>query len=72
MIKKIRVGRRSFIKLLSALGLATASKSIPAQTPTPSPSPSPSPTPAPRITKEMMHTAEKLIAFLVMGGLIGA
>ena len=61
MIKKIRVGRRSFIKLLSALGLATASKSIPAQTPTPSPSPSPSPTPAPRITKEMMHEAEKLI-----------
>jgi Asp-tRNA(Asn)/Glu-tRNA(Gln) amidotransferase A subunit family amidase len=59
--KRIRVGRRSFIKLLSALGVATASKTIPAQTPTPSPSPSPSPTPAPRITKEMMHEAEKLI-----------
>ncbi len=29
--------------------------------PTPTPSPSPSPTPAPRITKEMMHQAEKLI-----------
>jgi Asp-tRNA(Asn)/Glu-tRNA(Gln) amidotransferase A subunit family amidase len=60
-IKKIRVGRRSFIKLLSALGIATASKSVPAQTATPSPAPSPSPTPAPRITKEMMHEAEKLI-----------
>src|SRR4026207_1481360 len=61
MIKKIRVGRRSFIKLLSALGLATPSKSIPAQTQPPPPSPSPSPTPTPRITKEMMHQAEKLI-----------
>ncbi len=62
-IKKIRVGRRSFIKLLSALGIATASKNVPAQTATPSPAPSPvpSPTPAPRITKEMMHEAEKLI-----------
>jgi len=29
--------------------------------PTPVPSPSPSPTPAPRITKEMMHQAEKLM-----------
>ena len=55
-IKKIRVGRRSFIKLLSALGIATASKpDLLAQ------APSPSPTPAPRITKEMMHEAEKLI-----------
>ena len=65
MIKRFRVGRRSFIKLLSALGVATASKSIPAQTaapsPSPSPAPSPSPTPAPRITKEMMHEAEKLM-----------
>ncbi|HEU4434162.1 MAG TPA: amidase, partial [Pyrinomonadaceae bacterium] len=63
MMNKIRVGRRSFIKLLSALGVASASKSISGQTPTPSPSPaaSPSPTPAPRITKEMMHEAEKLI-----------
>ncbi len=55
-IKKIRIGRRSFIKLLSALGIATASKpDLLAQ------APSPSPTPAPRITKEMMHEAEKLI-----------
>lgn len=57
-IKKIRVGRRSFIKLLSALGVMASSKpDILAQ----APSPSPSPTPAPRITKEMMHEAEKLI-----------
>lgn len=60
-MKKIRVGRRSFIKLLSALGIATASKSIPAQTATPAPAPSPSPAPAPRITKEMLRDAEKLI-----------
>ncbi|HEX2268201.1 MAG TPA: amidase [Pyrinomonadaceae bacterium] len=54
--RKIRVGRRRFIKLLSALSMATASKvpiDVFAQTP--------SPTPAPRITKEMMHEAEKLI-----------
>jgi Asp-tRNA(Asn)/Glu-tRNA(Gln) amidotransferase A subunit family amidase len=59
-----RVGRRGFIKLLSALGVATAAKvPVLAQTPSPSPSPapSPSPTPAPRITKEMMREAEKLI-----------
>lgn len=44
------------MKLLSALGVATASKpDIFAQAPTPSP------TPALRITKEMMHEAEKLI-----------
>src|SRR5687768_1400375 len=59
-LKRIRVGRRSFIKLMSALGIATATPDrILAQTPTPSPSPSPTPTP--RITKEMMHQAEKLI-----------
>ena len=59
-IRKIRVGRRSFIKLLSALGIATASKpDLLAQAP--SPSPTPAPAPAPRITKEMMHEAEKLI-----------
>ncbi len=63
-----RTSRRTFVKLLPALGAAglTVSK-LPldalAQTPspTPVPSPSPSPTPAPRITKEMMHQAEKLI-----------
>lgn len=59
-IKKIRVNRRSFIKLLSALGVAATQKpEIPAQAP--SPSPSPRPTPAPRITKEMLDEAEKLI-----------
>jgi Asp-tRNA(Asn)/Glu-tRNA(Gln) amidotransferase A subunit family amidase len=62
------VDRRSFVKLLPALGVAgLAASNLPAtavaQTPSPSPlpSPSPSPTPALRITKEMMHTAEKLI-----------
>jgi Asp-tRNA(Asn)/Glu-tRNA(Gln) amidotransferase A subunit family amidase len=71
------VDRRAFVKLLPALGaagLAAANLSLPstahsqtaAGTPTPAPptqvpSPSPSPTPAPRITKDMLHTAEKLI-----------
>ena len=66
--EKARVGRRTFVKLLPALGAAGfAASKLPldtlAQTPTPTPvpSPSPSPTPAPRITKEMMHQAEKLI-----------
>jgi Asp-tRNA(Asn)/Glu-tRNA(Gln) amidotransferase A subunit family amidase len=60
------IARRNFVKSLPALGAAglVASK-LPldalAQTPSPTPSPSPSPTPAPRITKEMMHQAEKLI-----------
>ena len=55
-IRKIRVGRRSFVKLLSALGVTAASKVVSvAQTP------SPSPTPTPRVTKEMMHDTEKLI-----------
>jgi Asp-tRNA(Asn)/Glu-tRNA(Gln) amidotransferase A subunit family amidase len=56
------------VKLLPALGAASLTVSkLPidalAQTasPTPVPSPSPSPTPAPRVTKEMMHQAEKLI-----------
>jgi hypothetical protein len=61
---KTATSRRKFLKVLPALGAAglTASKmplDVLAQTPTPSPSPSP--TPAPRITKEMMHQAEKLI-----------
>ncbi len=60
------VDRRSFVKLLPALGAAglAASKlplSVNAQTTTPVPSPSPSPTPAARITKEMLHTAEKVV-----------
>lgn len=63
---KKRTSRRTFLKVLPALGAAglTASK-LPldalAQTASPTPSPSPSPTPAPRITKEMMRQAEKLI-----------
>ena len=40
---------------------ALAQTPSPTATPTPTPSPSPSPTPALRITKEMMHQAEKLI-----------
>ncbi len=58
-IKKIRVGRRKFVKLFSLLGVTAATKPLDglAQTATPSPSP----TPAPRITKEMMHETEKLI-----------
>ena len=63
--RKANVDRRTFVKLLPALGAAglTATK-LPldalAQTPspTPVPSPSPSPTPTPRITKEMMRQAE--------------
>src|SRR5688572_10399892 len=62
--------RRKFLKVLPALGAMslTASKlpldalaQTPSPTPVPMPSPSPSPTPTPRITKEMMHQAEKLI-----------
>jgi len=65
---KTNVGRRNFVKLLPAVGAAgVVAAKMPlealAQTPspTPLPSPSPSPTPAPRITKEMMHQAEKLM-----------
>ena len=64
---KTNVGRRNFVKVLPALGIAgVAASRMPldtsAQTPTPTatPSPSPSPTPAPRITKDMMRQAEKL------------
>lgn len=62
------VDRRSFVKLLPAVGVAglTATKlplDVLAQTPapTPLPSPSPSPTPPLRVTKDMMHATEKLI-----------
>jgi Asp-tRNA(Asn)/Glu-tRNA(Gln) amidotransferase A subunit family amidase len=61
------VDRRTFVKLLPAVGaagLAVSNLSLPAaaQTPTPSPLPAPSPSPTPlRITKEMMHQAEKLM-----------
>src|SRR5678816_3741507 len=59
--------RRTLLKLIPALGAAGfAATNLPlqvlAQTPTPTPVPSPSPSPTPqRITKEMMHQAEKLI-----------
>jgi Asp-tRNA(Asn)/Glu-tRNA(Gln) amidotransferase A subunit family amidase len=61
--RKTSNSRRSFVKLLPALGaagLAATKLPLDALAQTPTPSPSPSPTPAPRITKEMMHTAEKL------------
>src|ERR1041385_9244025 len=63
---KANLDRRNFVKLLPALGAAGLTVSnLPletlAQTPSPTPAPSPSPTPAPRVTKEMMHQAEKLI-----------
>src|SRR5690349_10099455 len=68
IMKKTKTSRRKFLKVLPALGAAGLTAStLPldalAQTPTttPTPTPSPSPTPAPRITKEMMHQAEKLI-----------
>lgn len=55
---KANLDRRNFVKLLPALGAAglTASK-----LPVEALAQTPSPTPAPRITKEMMHQAEKLI-----------
>jgi Asp-tRNA(Asn)/Glu-tRNA(Gln) amidotransferase A subunit family amidase len=60
------IARRNFVKSLPALGaVSLVASKLPvetlAQTPSPTPTPSPSPTPAPRITKEMMHQAEKLI-----------
>ncbi|MDX6531915.1 MAG: hypothetical protein QOH41_4205 [Blastocatellia bacterium] len=63
--KRAGLDRRSFVKLLpaaGAAGLVVSSSPLKAlaQTPTPSPSPRPSPTPL-RITKEMMHNAEKVI-----------
>jgi Asp-tRNA(Asn)/Glu-tRNA(Gln) amidotransferase A subunit family amidase len=61
------VNRRSFVKLVPAIGAAVLSApqlaaSALAQTPTPTPAASPSPTPAPlRVTKDMLKQAEKLI-----------
>src|ERR1043166_5327155 len=63
--KRTSINRRNFVKALPAAGAAAIAvskaplKSL-AQTPSPTPGPSPSPTPL-RITKEMMHSAEKLI-----------
>src|SRR5678815_1875672 len=63
------VGRRKFLKavpVMGAAGLMAANTPVAALAQSPggasAPSPSPSPTPAaPRITKEMLHQAEKLI-----------
>ena len=59
--------RRSFVKLIPAIGAAAVVAPylhIPAalaQTPSPTPTPSPSPSPAPlRVTKEMLRGAEQL------------
>jgi Asp-tRNA(Asn)/Glu-tRNA(Gln) amidotransferase A subunit family amidase len=65
--KKRGINRRSFVKLLPAAGAAGLTVSgLPlkalAQTGTPTPTPSPRPSPTPlRITKDMMHNAEKVI-----------
>src|SRR4051794_35813801 len=66
MKKKNRtINRRNFVKVLPAAGAAAIAVSHAplktlAQTPSPTPAASPSPTPT-RITKEMMHNAEKLM-----------
>src|SRR5258707_1098445 len=65
--KRTSINRRTFVKLLpvaGAAGLTVANLPLKAaaQTPTPTPMPSPRPSPTPgRITKDMMHNAEKLI-----------
>ena len=67
-----RLNRRTFVKLVPALGaaaiatphlnIAAALAQGPSPTPSPLPLPSPSPTPAPlRVTKDMLRQAEKLI-----------
>jgi Asp-tRNA(Asn)/Glu-tRNA(Gln) amidotransferase A subunit family amidase len=60
--------RRTFVKLVPALGAAALTTSnlgvasALAQTPSPNASPTPTPTPAPlRVTKDMLQQAEKLI-----------
>lgn len=65
---KTSESRRSFVKLLPALGAASLTATqLPinaltqSSTPSPLPSPSPSPTPTPRITKDMLRVAEKLM-----------
>ncbi len=58
------INRRSFVKLLpaaGAAGLAVSGSPLKAIAQTPTPTPQPSPTPPLRITREMMHNAEKLI-----------
>ncbi len=65
-----QVNRRTFVKLIPALGVAAAtlpamSAKVLAQTPTPTPVPTPSPTPTPtpaplRVNKDMLRGAEQL------------
>src|SRR5882672_7450464 len=66
------LNRRTFVKLVPALGaaalatphlnIASALAQVPSPSPSPAPLPSPSPTPAPlRVTKDMLRQAEKLI-----------
>jgi Asp-tRNA(Asn)/Glu-tRNA(Gln) amidotransferase A subunit family amidase len=65
--KRKSINRRAFVKLLPAAGaagltVANLPLKVVAQTATPTPLPSPRPSPTPgRITKDMMHNAEKLI-----------
>src|SRR5262249_42666088 len=67
------LNRRTFVKLLPAAGVAGLAVSnsplkMLAQTSTPTPTPSPSPSPTPlRITRDMMHQAEKLIGIELTG-----
>ena len=65
-----RLNRRTFVKLVPALGFAVvasphlsgtfATGQTPSASPSPTPLPSPSPTPL-RVTKDMLRQAEKLI-----------
>ena len=65
--KRTSINRRNFVKVLPAAGAAAIALSKEplkalAQTPSPTPAPAASPSPTPmRITKEMMHSAEKLM-----------
>src|SRR5882672_11064338 len=66
------LNRRTFVKLVPALGaaalatphlnIASALAQVPSPSPSPTPLPSPSPSPTPlRVTKDMLRQAEKLI-----------
>src|SRR3954468_13019213 len=65
--KHTSINRRNFVKALPAAGAAAIAVSKAplkalAQTPSPTPAPAASPSPTPlRLTKEMMHNAEKLM-----------
>lgn len=63
--KSVDLDRRSFVKLVPALGAAAViAPHVSAQTPGPSPTPLPSPSPSPtplRVNKEMLRQTEKLI-----------